>query len=136
MRPHIMIVDDTPDHLLLMRRIFKMVDPTLQIITSASGDEALHALRSAPRGLPKVILLDLRMPGKSGQEVLSELKSDPSLRAIPVCAFSNGDVQSDICECYERGASFYFKKPAGLDDLKKFADAFNTIWFQVASHCG
>ena len=130
-----MIVDDALDQLQLMRTVFKMVDPSLQIVTAGGGDEALNLLRSSSPNLPRVILLDLRMPGKTGQEVLAEIKSDSSLRTIPVCTFSNGDVHRDICECYEIGASFYFKKPSGLDKLKAFAECFTELWFKLASHC-
>ncbi len=134
MRPDILIVDDSLDQLQFIERLFRMVDPSLKVITATDGDKALSLLRSTPER-PKVILLDLRMPGKSGQEVLSEIKSDQYLQTIPVCAFSNGDVQNDICECYRLGASFYFQKPAGLDESKKFADSFRAIWFGFASFC-
>ncbi len=135
MRPHVMIVDDAFDQLQLMRGVFKMVAPLIRVVTATSGDEALKILRSSQGNLPRVILLDLRMPGKTGQEVLAEIKSEASLRTIPVCTFSNGDIRKDICECYERGASFYFKKPSGLDALKEFVECFSSIWFKLASHC-
>jgi len=130
-----MIVDDADDQLQLMKNVFRIVDPTLQIVTADSGDAALKHLRAPSTKLPKVILLDLRMPRKSGQEVLSELKADPLLKRIPVCIFSNADIESEVCDCYDRGASFYFKKPSGLDSLKKFSEHFRGIWFTFASHC-
>ena len=54
MRPHVMIVDDAAYQLRLMRNVFQMVDPAVQVVTASSGDEALSTLRSAPRNLPKV----------------------------------------------------------------------------------
>ncbi len=135
MRPDLMIVDDADDQLQLMKSVWRMIDPTLQIITADSGDAALRTLRVPSSRSPKVILLDLRMPGKSGQEVLSELKADPLLRRIPVCIFSNADLESEICDCYERGASFYFRKPSGMAGLKQFLEHFRGIWFTFASHC-
>lgn len=135
MKSHVLIVDDASDQLQLMQHIFKMTDPSLQIRTASSGDEALKLLREEGTDLPKVILLDLKMPGKTGQEVLGEIKADPNLRNIPVCTFSNGDVQSDICECYQLGASIYFRKPFGLQELKSFANHFRSLWFKYASHC-
>ena len=135
MRPDVMIIDDSDEQLLLMKNVFIMVDPTLKIVTADSGDVSLTNLRNQHNYLPKVILLDLRMPGKNGQEVLSELKSDPLLKRIPVCIFSNADIESEICDCYERGASFYFKKPVGLVGLKSFMEHFKGIWFTFASLC-
>ncbi len=135
MRSHIMIIDDAIDQLQLMRVVFKMVDPGLEVVIASSGDEALKSLRSDPDLRPKVILLDLRMPGKDGKAVLAELKADPDLKRIPVCAFSNGDIEKDVCDCYEHGASFYFKKPTGLEPLKEFAAHFKSLWFEFASFC-
>jgi DNA-binding response OmpR family regulator len=113
-----------------MRAVLKMVDPAIEIISASDGDEALAILRSDPKRLPKVILLDLKMPKKTGHEILSELKADHALKRIPVCMFSNGDSEADIRESYEHGASFYFKKPAGLVDLKVFFDENNNTFFQ------
>jgi CheY-like chemotaxis protein len=129
-----MIIDDADEQLQLMKSVCAMINPTLHVITSDSGDAALRCLRTTNLNLPKVILLDLRMPGKSGQEVLSELKADPLLKRIPVCIFSNADLESEISDCYERGASVYFRKPIGLTGLKQFLEYFNGIWFTFASH--
>ncbi len=131
-----MIVDDAVDQVELMRTVFKMVDPSLEIISASDGDEAMNLLRSDPKRLPKVILLDLRMPKKTGHEILTEIKSDPALRRIPVCTFSSSDRPGDIRESYERGASFYFRKPTGLEELTKFAEHFKGLWYDFASHNG
>ena len=135
MRAHVMIVDDAIDQLQLMRAALRIVDPLIKVVTASSGDEALTALRGDLDSLPKVILLDVRMPQKSGHEVLSELKADPDLRRIPVCMLSSGDLKKDVCLSYERGASVYFKKPGGLDSLSGFLDSFRKIWFEYACHC-
>jgi two-component system, response regulator len=133
MRPDIMIVDDSTDQLELMRMAFKMVAPDLHVTTCESGDEALDALKGD--SLPKVILLDLKMPGRDGFEVLKDLKSDPVKRKIPVCIFSNGDLENDICYSYATGASGYFKKPTGLEELKSFIGYFSQFWFKYCSLC-
>lgn len=135
MRPDVMIVDDSRDQLELMRVAFKMVAPHLKITTCNSGEQAFHQMASQADCLPKVILLDVKMPGKSGMEILSEFKADPNIKKIPVCMFSNGDLQRDICHSYDIGASSYFKKPTGLDELKGFINYFSHIWFKYCSHC-
>jgi CheY-like chemotaxis protein len=135
MNPHILIVEDATDQLTLMKLVFKMVDPQLEIATVQSGEEALVLVHSDPNSRPKVMLIDLKMPGKNGIEVLKEMKSDPQLRRIPICLFSNADTQEDICDCYEHGASFYFRKPIGLKELQAFATRFRDIWFTDASLC-
>ncbi len=135
MRPDIMIIGDSEDQIQLMKTACLMVDPSMQIISASGGEQALTDLRSRLTELPKVVLLDLRMPGMDGQETLSILKADPNFKRLPVCIFSNADLENEICDCYERGANFYFRKPTGLKDLKIFLTHFNAIWFYFASHC-
>jgi CheY-like chemotaxis protein len=67
---------------------------------SESGSEA-----------PKLILLDLNMPGMSGLEFLTTIKSDPELRRIPVIILSTSDLETDIQASYEGGVAGYFVKP-------------------------
>lgn len=130
-----MIIDDGADQVQLMRTVFRMVDPSLQIIAANDGEAAIHLLRADLEHLPKVILLDLRMPRKSGNEILKELKCDSELKRIPVCLFSNADLEDDVRQAYELGASFYFKKPSGLDELHEFVATFTKLWFRFASLC-
>lgn len=136
MNSDILIVDDTDDQLEFMKIVFNMVDPNLKIDISSSGDEAIEKI-SDPTKRPKIVLLDLKMPGKSGLETLIEIKADPKLREIPICMFSNGDIHQDVKQCYLGGASFYFKKPCGLDSNIEFAENFKKLWFEFASlsHC-
>ena len=132
MSPHVLIVDDTEDELQLLSTVFKMVDPNIAIETVSNSAGVLGRLRDPANDLPKVILLDLRMPEKSGREVLAEIKADPRLKRTPVCIFSNGDLEADVRECYELGAIFYFKKPMGLAALQAFIRNFNGLWFNAA----
>lgn len=133
MRPHLMIVDDAVDQLQLMKVVFEMVDPEIEVITAEDGEEALRKLRQKSHELPRVILLDLRMPKKTGHEVLTELKADERLKRIPVCIFSTSSSDSDVHESYDRGASFYFKKPSNINELKKFAEHFRALCYEFAS---
>jgi two-component system response regulator len=126
-----MIVDDAPDQVELMKTVFNMVDPSLQITAVNDGDAALNLLRTSKR--PRVVLLDLRMPKMSGLEVLQHIKSDPNLKTIPVCAFSSSDDPKDVRDAYTHGASFYFRKPSGIDQIVKFAEHFRSLWFDFAS---
>lgn len=134
MRPNIMIIDDSLDQMELMLAIFSMVDPNLTIIKAMNAEYALKLLKSREEELPRVILLDLKMPKITGLELLAQLKNDSILKTIPICAFSSSDNPKDIRMAYELGASFYFKKPTGLDALKKFAEHFRAIWFDFAYH--
>lgn len=135
MNMDLMLVDDASDQIYLMQMLLKTVNPDIKIVATTSGDEALKVLNDESRSLPRVVLLDLKLAGKTGLEVLKELKNNPRLKRLPVCMFSNSNLEADVCEAYELGANFYFRKPVGLAELKKFIENFVTVWFGYASVC-
>jgi len=63
------------------------------------------------------VILDLRLPKKSGEAVLAELRSDPNLRKIPVVIFSSSRSNQDIVRSYELGANCYLSKPGNLPEF-------------------
>jgi len=91
--PRILLVDDNPGDARLVAEAFRAVAPAAVLSVAADGVEALQRLRCegkyATAPAPDLILLDLRMPGKNGFEVLAEVKQDPHLRSIPVVVFDN-----------------------------------------------
>lgn len=135
MSMELMLVDDASDQIYLMQMLLKTVNPEIQVVAASNGDEALKILNDDSRPLPKVVLLDLKLTGKTGLEVLSEIKHSPRLRRLPVCMFSNSNLEADVSEAYELGANFYFRKPVGLAELKKFIEHFVALWFTYASVC-
>jgi len=135
MNSNLMVVDDSSDQIELLKIVFAMTTPSLQITTAYDGDQALDMLRSNATPRPKVVLMDLRMPRKNGLETLQVIKNDPLLKTIPVCIFSSGDIEADICNAYSHCASMYFTKPTGITALKSFAKDFTRLWFNFASHC-
>jgi CheY-like chemotaxis protein len=92
------------------------------------GEEAMEFLRrhgrfaAAPR--PDLILLDLRLPRMSGQEVLAEVKQSPLWRRIPVVIMTSSDDEKDILGAYDRHANCYVTKPV---DMEKFMAAVRSI---------
>ncbi|MFC1596704.1 response regulator [Planctomycetota bacterium] len=111
--------------------------PQLDLLHVAKdGVEAMEFLRREVQGmtgrLPDLILLDINMPKKNGFEVLTELKSDPVLRRVPVVVFSTSDSQEDIDRAYDKGASTFITKPVTLGDLKQVLDRIADYWVEAA----
>ena len=98
-----------------------------------SSSNTINYLRSSQSTTPIFVLLDINMPKKNGHEVLIELKKDKKLKTIPVCMFSNSDLEKDVYTAYDHCASMYIKKPAGIDNLKRFVSNSVTMWFEFAS---
>jgi len=83
----------------------------------------------APR--PGLILLDLNMPKKDGREALREIKSDPSLRQIPVIVLTTSKADEDILRSYDSGASSFISKPVTFEGLVEVMKGLGRYWFEI-----
>lgn len=102
----ILVVDDTPDNLMLMTDLLK---DRYRIKAANSGEKALRILQGDP--LPDLILLDIMMPGLSGLQVAEQLKADPRTRDIPIIFLTAMAAVEDEIHGLELGAVDYITKP-------------------------
>ncbi|MCH9608850.1 MAG: Response regulator rcp1 [Chlamydiales bacterium] len=82
---------------------------------------------------PGLLLLDLNMPKKDGREALSEIKSNPKLRSIPVVIMTNSRQETDIAISYELGVNSYIEKPLTFESLVDLVKALNVYWFEIVT---
>jgi len=82
--------EDNPDHSFLIRRI--LINQGLESVHAATGDEAVRTLEGWEGEPPVLILVDHGLPGRSGLEVLDQVRSDPRFRAVPIALFSSSAV--------------------------------------------
>ncbi|MFD1563751.1 response regulator [Haloarchaeobius amylolyticus] len=131
----ILLVEDNPGDVRLTREAFKQgrIENDLHVVSD--GNEALSFLSQegeyadAPR--PDLILLDLNLPGKDGEDILEELKNDPALRSIPVIVLTSSSAEEDIARSYELHANAYLTKPVDPDEFIETVRAFEKFWFSV-----
>jgi CheY-like chemotaxis protein/chemotaxis signal transduction protein len=109
-RPHLLLVDDSEAILLFERAALS----DLYLLSEAKN--GLDALEKAHTILPAAILLDLSMPGISGEDVLSRVKAAPSLREIPVVIISSEPERAQAC--LRKGAEAYLSKPMSPEELR------------------
>lgn len=83
------------------------------------------------RQQPKIILLDLKMPKVSGFEVLKELKSNETTKAIPIVILTSSALDPDIEKCYKLGANSYIVKPVGFDNFTQTVIDLGMYWVLV-----
>lgn len=101
----------------------------------SDGVEAMAFLRregsyvGAPR--PDLILLDLNLPRKDGREVLSEIKSDETLKRIPVVILTTSQAEEDILRAYHLNANCYISKPVDLDQFLKVVKTIEDFWLTI-----
>jgi len=130
-----LLVEDNPGDVRLTQEALKShkVQNNLHVVTD--GEEAMAFLRKqgkykdAPR--PDIILLDLNLPKKDGREVLAEIKSEPSLKTIPVVIISSSEAEQDIIKSYDLNANCYVTKPVNFDQFIKVVQSINDFWLTI-----
>lgn len=123
------VVDDDPDHGLIIRRAITDAAPRTEVCMAQDGESALLELR-ATEHVPDLILLDINMAGLNGFDVLMALKADERLRRVPVVMLTSSALGSDVAQAYELGASGYISKPSYLHDVR--AVLGNTVLYWSA----
>ncbi len=121
-RKHIFLIDDDEDDRWLFSEALARTAPDVLCSSASSGPEAISILASM-KELPDFIFLDLNMPGMDGKKCLSQLKSHPRLRAIPVIVYSTSNFHKDMDETKALGASEFIIKPA---DYTALCEMFRT----------
>lgn len=121
---NILLVEDNPIHAKLITRALKMNGGAVNVIHVPEGAGAVAYLRGLPPygdrshcPRPDIILLDLRMPGIDGLDVLRSVKQDPDLNMIPVTVLSTSHSPADITMSYKRGANAYVRKAMAHHEL-------------------
>jgi CheY-like chemotaxis protein len=131
----ILLVEDDPDDLDLTLRALRKSCMANRIHVARDGVEALefifcegpHAHRSIDQ-VPKVVLLDLKLPRLDGLEVLRRLKSDPRTRSIPVVVLTSSREQSDVVASYDLGVNSYIVKPVNFDSFVRSVSDLGMYW--------
>ncbi len=125
MTPTILSVDDSSDDLMLLQFACEAVNVSFRLECVQSGEEAIAYLEGvhgygdrASFPLPDLILLDLKMPGISGFEVLSWIRRHPTLRVLPVVVLTASVHPEDRARALALGASQFIVKPVNYDALQ------------------
>ena len=133
----ILLVEDNPGDVRLMKEAFREAKVEKNLTVVNDGVEALAFLKkqvpyqNATR--PDMILLDLNLPKKHGQEVLQEIKSDPNLRRIPVVILTTSKTEQDILKTYDLHANCYISKPVDLEQFIKVIRTIEDFWLTIVN---
>jgi two-component system, chemotaxis family, response regulator Rcp1 len=133
----ILMVEDNPTDVLIAREGFLGAKMKNTLHVADDGIEAIEFLNQrgkyadAPR--PDLIVLDLNMPRKNGQEVLAEIKADKNLRNIPVVILTTSKSEDDISKAYGLHANCYISKPVDFDEFTEVVQTIQDFWFSVVT---
>lgn len=127
--PSIFYVEDSSDDVFLTEMAFRKAGVKVPLDVANSGEEAIARLQKYDQANPPVcILLDIKLPGTTGLEVLAWVRKQPSLRLVPVVMLTSSLLPADINQAYQLGANSYLVKPATLDELIKLACLIGQYW--------
>lgn len=137
--PTIVVADDDPGHRLLTVKAFERCGLRHHVHEVADGEALMRYLLDGGSQRPEaaarrmVILLDLNMPRKSGLEVLSELKSHPVLRRIPVVVLTTSAEERDVVRSYDLGANSFVSKPLDFDEFSAAIRRLGDYWLRLVT---
>jgi CheY-like chemotaxis protein len=129
-----MYVEDGPDDVFFMQRAFKKINPAVELKVITDGAQAadfFDATKPDQGATPlSLVILDLNLPGRSGLEVLTQIRSKYKFNKVPVILFSASSQQSDIDSCYLAGCNAYLVKPNDPEGLKALVALINDFWLK------
>lgn len=135
----VLLIEDDPSDVRLIQRAFNRLSESIDMFRLRDGDEAVAYLSGvapyenrAAHPMPSVILLDIKLPRRSGFEVLEWLRAHPSaLSRLPVVVLTSSNHSVDINRAYDLGANSYLVKPGTNAQLDQLASEFRTYWLKL-----
>lgn len=125
----IILAEDNTDDAGLTIRALKKRNLANHLLHLLDGEELLNYLESNKSNkLPKLILLDLKMPKVDGLEVLRRIKKDEKLKLIPVVVLTSSKEEKDIIESYKLSVNAYIVKPVDFDKFTKAINDIGMFW--------
>ncbi len=134
----ILLVEDDANDVLLLERAFQKAELRNILKIVRYGAQAMDYLSAqgifADRQkfpLPFLLLLDLKMPGMDGFEVLQWVRAQPELMRLLIVVLTSSNLQSDVDRAYELGANSYLVKPVGFEEMVNLIQRFEIYWTEI-----
>jgi two-component system response regulator len=133
----ILLVEDSPQDVELTLEALESENLANRIDVVRDGEEALDYLfcrgsyATRTSGMPKLVLLDLKLPKVNGLEVLQAMKDDPRTKAIPVVILTSSKEEQDVVASYKLGVNSYIQKPVDFDQFRAKVKELGFYWLLV-----
>jgi len=131
----ILCVEDDGNDVLLIRRAFRKAALAADLAVVGDGDAAVEYLAGADgfadrtvHPFPMLVLLDLKLPRRSGHEVLGWLRRQPGIGRVPVAVLTSSRQDADVNRAYDLGANSYLVKPVAFADLLDMLRMLGMYW--------
>lgn len=137
-RDTILLVEDDPTDVLMIRRALSKAGVKNPVHVASDGDAAVAYLSGAGiyadrtlHPLPLLALLDLKLPRRSGHEVLAWIRAEPVLRRLPIVVLTSSRESIDLARAYDLGVNSYLVKPVDSAALVDMMTAVRRYWLEV-----
>jgi CheY-like chemotaxis protein len=134
----ILLVEDNPSDLEVALRALKEQNLCNNVQVARNGEEALDFIfcqgpfaGRRPDELPRVILLDLKLPLIDGLEVLRRIRADARTRNVPVVVLTSSTEERDVVESYALGVNSYIAKPVDFDQFRDAMKVIGMYWLML-----
>jgi two-component system response regulator len=131
----ILLVEDNPNDAELTMRALQKNNFANPVFHARDGEEALEFIFATGayigrsiENMPKVIMLDLKLPKVNGIEVLEHIKADERTKNIPIVVLTSSREDSDLTKCYALGVNSYIVKPVEFDNFVKAVSDLGFYW--------
>ena len=134
----ILLAEDDPNDVLLIQRAFEKAGLKNKLKVVNDGEQAIHYLSGKGNysnrerfPMPFMVLLDLKMPGTDGFEVLQWVRQEPLLKRLLVVVLTSSHLQADVDRAYELGANSYLVKPVNFEEMVHLVQRFEAYWTEI-----
>ena len=131
----VLLAEDNATDEMLFRRALKKAGITSRLEVAMDGQQAIDYLAGEKEyadrekfPLPHLLILDIKMPKRSGLEVLRWLREQPEYTGLPVVMLTSSDLDRDILEAYQLGANGFFRKPLAIDKTERLVRVIYDYW--------
>jgi len=138
-REVILLAEDEEDYVLLIKQAFLKAEIQNPLFVVSTGGELMAYLKGEGKyanrdeyPLPDLLLLDIKLPGFTGLEVLGWVRSQPGLSGLRVLVLTSSDHMRDINDAYRLGANSFLLKPYDFSDLVHLAKMIQEFWLRIS----
>ena len=136
MKPKIiLLVEDNPSDIGLTKRALAKSRIANELLVAEDGEEALDYLFASGKhtgrdesNIPALVLLDLKLPGVDGLEVLRQIRADPRTSRLPVVILTTSKEEQDVAQSYDLGANSYIRKPVDFTQFAQAVEHLGLYW--------
>lgn len=130
-RPYILLADDDPDDQEMLAERWRRRNPGIRLQFVINGYEALDFLRNCPNDdLPKLLVVDYKMPGITGADLLKVIQHEERFRHMPKVVWSTSNNQEYIDKSLKSGADQYFTKPQDMSSFDRLVGKLTELFSQ------